>query len=194
MTAAYVPTAVACTGTQQCNQFNGPGTPGVCLDMNTPALPVSYEKHTCTHQPYASNYTYMTNLCQASQGSQQGCESNLFCKWNGEVVDCPVPNSAQPTTMGCSQDGTYQPGWWDTKTCAWSCPINPNTTVDNKNTCVHNITDSTNRTKIDQCPTFHDSQSCEQNACAWNYPVPLFSRSFCHPAVLDATTTGNDWS
>jgi hypothetical protein len=48
-TAAYVPTAVACSGTQQCNQFNGPGTPGVCLDMNYPALPISYEKNMCTH-------------------------------------------------------------------------------------------------------------------------------------------------
>ena len=87
------------------------------------------------------------------------CESSLFCKWNGDVVDCPNPNSAAaPATMQCasidsstatgtaagntaaytagSATGTTAAGipFWDTKQCTWTCPVAPSYA---ENTCTH---------------------------------------------------------
>lgn len=83
------------------------------------------------------------------------CESSLFCKWNGDVVDCPNPNSAAaPATMQCasidtstatgSTTGTTAAGmpFWDTKQCTWTCPVVPNYA---DNTCTHSAYDSTNQ-------------------------------------------------
>lgn len=43
----------------------------------------------------------------------------MFCKWNGDVVACPDPNTAAAPTSMCGPNSTP---YWDTQMCMWECP------------------------------------------------------------------------
>lgn len=99
------------------------------------------------------------------QANKDKCLQTDFCKWNGDVVDCPNPNTAMksdqcgapstanpaagtanyPSTTGATSvppttGGNLYP-YWNTKQCVWSCPIMPSTGPD---TCTHTAADMTN--------------------------------------------------
>jgi len=110
-----------CPANQQCKQFNGDHTPGTCLNINDPPVPVSYKPNSCTHQSYASEFMYMTNLCAREQ-NKDSCEASLFCKWNGDVVDCPAPNTAMKTDQCGAPDAAFN-------TAAGTANYNPSSTA-----------------------------------------------------------------
>jgi hypothetical protein len=96
---------------QQCVQFNGQKTPGTCLNVNDPAVPVSYAKNSCTHKSFASKYMVFTNRCGAPEmQNQKACENEVVCQWNGDKVDCQNPNTPMPTHMCGVPAGTAVTG------------------------------------------------------------------------------------
>jgi hypothetical protein len=138
---------------------------------------------------------YMTNLC-AKEGNKDSCEVSLFCKWNGDVVDCQSPNTdadvnfcgsptaavldtaatSDTTDVTATTDGLaiaatpYLAPFWNTKQCFWSCPVMPTTAPD---TCTHTTTDVTNQDRVNMCSGITIQKVCEEDKCFWNLPEPV---------------------
>jgi len=154
---------------------------------------VSFQPNTCTHSEGAGAYAEAVWFC-GNQTTNATCSDSFFCKWNGDVVDCPTSGGRPyPTsTTGSSGYNTYIQWFWDTKTCNWEQPVQPDNTT--TNTCTHNHWHSTNRTMIDRCMNLTNENTCIYENCSWNAPKPLFTAQFCHPREVNENTTAAEWS
>jgi hypothetical protein len=181
---------VECPTNQQCILMNGQKTPGMCMNKNIPEVPSSYAPNSCTHQRFANNIQLFTSICM--NANKDKCHQLDFCQWNGDVVDCPNPNTPmdagqcgasstanpaagttnQPSTTGStatSTGGQLYP-FWNTKQCVWSCPVMPTTAPD---TCTHTAVDMTNQVKVNLCSKLSNQKVCQEDGCTWNLPKPI---------------------
>jgi hypothetical protein len=96
------------------------------MNMNVPEVPRSYAPNSCTHQDWSNSIQFFTSICMKS--SKDSCSNYDFCQWNGDVVDCPNPNTkmvedqcgsstaaAVPDTTTAAVSTYYSAPFWNTK-------------------------------------------------------------------------------
>jgi len=73
----------------------------MCLTENKPPVPWTYNKYTCTHQPWASDIKEFTDKCASyDYNTIDSCRALSYCVARGaEDVVCPIPSPPMDPNM-----------------------------------------------------------------------------------------------
>ena len=122
---------------------------------------------TCTHNSQFNTVETTVRMCKALT-DQRTCQMD-GCVWNPCQRDT-TQDAAPPSGMQCPMGAPY----FDDYTCGFSCPP----TGSCKDTNVAGTVSTM------QCFNFRTQSECPTTGCSWTeFPRPLFSQPFCHPAV-----------